>query len=465
MICKSSDTAGRINAFQRLMLQWSELHPYNATHVYRIARPIAPLAFADAIHQTYLATGVGMVELDADGLSYRHETDLAHEVQVVRGGANPDSMLAEHLTRELNHSFERPRCKPWRFSMLDVGPNDHYVIVTYDHWIADSAAARLVMRHVLDRYCGWDNAENRRPLDLYPGTYRELFAKQLSKTQLFMDGLRTLGHFRRDESVAQVAYSSHLQMGVQYELHRAVSGTIPRLRQFAKSQGASVHDLILAALGRALAEHLPRRATSKQQSISLGTIVDVRGDAQEDLRDSLGAFLGYYVVRLLADQRSTLADAAKCIAAATGPIKASRAYLRSLLSMKVASAVWPRLSEKSKPRFMRSVIPMTGGVSNVVVRDDWMQRDGAGCVAEYLRGVSTGPILPLVLTPTTLGEEMNVGVTYRSAGFSRQKIDGVMSMFLEQIEHPEGVQTGRRRRIDGAATLVRPAQPELLGVE
>ena len=50
MICASNSTSGRLNAFQRLMLQWSELHPYNAAHVYRIARPMAPEALAEAIH-------------------------------------------------------------------------------------------------------------------------------------------------------------------------------------------------------------------------------------------------------------------------------------------------------------------------------------------------------------------------------------------------------------------------------
>ena len=114
--------------------------------------------------------------------------------------------------------------------------------------------------------------------------------------------------------------------------------------------------------------------------------------------------------------------------------------------MKLASAVWPHLRETAKPHFMRKTLPMTAGVSNVVVRDGWMSTSGAGCIAEYIRGASTGPILPLVLSPTTLGEEMNVGVSYRIAGFSRQKIDGVMAMFMDQIEHPAGVRRGQRRR-------------------
>jgi hypothetical protein len=446
MISVSNDATGRLNAFQRLMLQWSELHPYNAAHIYKIARPSAPEELSHAIRNTYLAMGIGIVEVGDDGVSYRHQTDCAPEVTVVRGHENPDAMLNDHVTRELNRPFERPRCKPCRFSIVEAETGSHYLVVTYDHWIADSTAARMVVRHVLDRYCGWNRPENRRPLDLYPGTYREVFAHRLGGTRLLGAGFHALRQWMRNRSVAQVPYSSSGQMAIRFELHHTVSGTIPQLRHFARSLGATVHDVILAALGRAMAEHLPRRALRKRQTMALGTIVNARGEAQEDLSGSLGAFLGYYLVRLAADKDLSLAEATQRIAAATGPIKAQRAYLHSLLNMKLASAVWPYLRATQKRHFMRTVLPLTAGVSNVVVRDDWMGSSGSGCIAEYIRGASTGPILPLVLTPTTWGEEMNVGVSYRIAGFSRQKIDGVMAMFLDQIERPEGTPPSPRRR-------------------
>ena len=438
MICKSSDMSGRLNVFQRLMTQWSELHPYNAAHVYRIASPADPFSLAEAVRQTFSDTGLGIVHLDAASLSYRHETDVAPEIEVVQGGADPDSRLARHLTAELNRPFERPTCKPWRFSVLNAEPGSHYVVVTYDHWVADNAAARLVLRHVLDRYCEWNQPENRHPIDLYPGTYRDVFAHRLRGRQLLSAGMHSVSQLLRNRAVAQMPYSSSRQLSVQYELYRAVSGTIPQLKHFAKSLGATVNDVILAALGRAMTEFLPCRSIRKQQAISLGTIVDVRGDAREDLSDSMGTFLGYFLARMAADKSMSLTDAVRTVAAVTGPIKERRAYLNSVLNMRVAGALWPHLSDTNKTHFMRKTLPMTAGVSNVVVRDGWISECGAGSITEYLRAVSTGPILPLVLTTTTLGEEMNVGVTYRIAGFSRQKIDGVMERFMDQIEHPAG---------------------------
>jgi NRPS condensation-like uncharacterized protein len=456
MICPSTSTSGRINAFQRLMLQWSELHPYNAAHIYRIARPMAPETLAEAVRQTYSATGIGIVDVDTAGLTFRYEKDREPDVEVVDGGEDPESRLAEHLTRELNRRFERPRCKPWRFSTLEAGPDSHYVIATYDHWTADSTAARLILRHVLDRYNDWNVPENRRPLDLYPGTYREVFAHRLRGKGLLDAGMHSLRQLMGNRSVAQVPYSSSLQMDVRFELYRAAAESVSRLRHFSRSLGATVHDVILAALGRALVEFLPRRAMRRGDDVTLGTIVDTRAESREDLSASLGAFLSCFLAKLAADKDMSLADAVRCVAATTGPIKARRSYLDALLSFKLAGAVWPRLRAVDKPHFMRKRFPMTAGVSNVVVRDDWMTRSG-GEIVEYFRGVSTGPILPLVLTPTTFGDDLSIGVTYRIAGFSGQKIDGIMDMFMDQIENPGEMRHGSHsHEISAAETIAAP---------
>jgi len=464
MISSSSCAAGRLNAFQRLMLQWSELHPYNAAHIYRIAKPFSPNDLVDSIRETFQATGTGWVEIEGRGASFRHEADTEPEVAILDGREAPDVLLAEHITRELNRPFERPRCKPWRFSVVESAPDAHYLVATYDHWVADSTAARLLVRQVLDRYCRWNRPENRQPLDLYPGTYREVFSHRLGGARLVSAGYHSMRQWLRNRSVAQVPYASVGQMAIQFELHRTSPGTAARLRHFARSLGATVHDVILAALGRSMAAHLPQRALRRQQAMALGTIVNTRGQAQADLDGAMGAYLGYYLVRLAADRDLSLAEAVRRIAAATGPIKARQSYLDSLLNMKLASAVWPFLSLRRKRHFMRTVMPLTAGVSNGGVRDPGMSGLGSQCIAEYMRGASTGPILPLVLTPTTWNDQMNIGASYRIAGFSRRKIDGVMSMFMEQIERPDGVRPEGTCRRKLAPVENSQAEQELLAV-
>jgi hypothetical protein len=55
----------------------------------------------------------------------------------------------------------------------------------------------------------------------------------------------------------------------------------------------------------------------------------------------------------------------------------------------------------------------------------------------YLRAVSTGPVTPLVLSVTTAGERVNIGVSYRSTVFSVPEIAQVQAGFLRALRQPE----------------------------
>ena len=98
---------------------------------------------------------------------------------------------------------------------------------------------------------------------------------------------------------------------------------------------------------------------------------------------------------------------------------------------------------------MRKALPMTAGVTNVVLRERWLD-ENRGRILGYSRGSPTPPNVPLALAPTTLGDEMTIGVTYRATGFSQEKIDGVVEMLLDQLEHPtrasQPAAGGHRRR-------------------
>lgn len=152
MGCQTPTASGRLNAFQKVMLQWSSLHPYNAVHTYKIAGPLRLGDLAEAVETAFRCHGLGIARLSADGESFRHETDTQPEVEAVVGGEHPEDDLKEYVSRALNRPFERPVSRPFRLAALDAGPHAHYVILAYDHWVADSYAARLVLRSILGRY-------------------------------------------------------------------------------------------------------------------------------------------------------------------------------------------------------------------------------------------------------------------------------------------------------------------------
>jgi hypothetical protein len=420
------------------MLQWSELHPYNAAHTYRISGPLSLQSLRQAIQDAFDHNGLGVAEIDPNGVWYRYEVeDLPHppEIEVVAGEESPENRLAAHMTKELNRPFERPRCRPFRFSVVDAGPTSHYVSLIYDHWAADSVGARLVMRHVLGRYLDLDIPENEEPLDLYPGTYREVFAHRLQGHHLAWPMLRSMRSWLDNRSTWRVAYASARQIATGYALHPVRPGAVQDIRQFARENEASVNDVFLAALCRAMAPFLPKRsAKAKSHDMTLGTIVDTRADASEDLSESLGTFLGYYLVRVAGDGNVGLDELTRRIAVVTSGKKQRRSYLDSAVNLRMASAIWPRLKPESRAHFARQALPLTAGISNVHLRGTWIERQGAGRILDFSRAASNGPSLPLVLSPTTIRDQMNIAVSYRATGFSQSKIDGIMQLFVEQLE-------------------------------
>jgi hypothetical protein len=59
---------------------------------------------------------------------------------------------------------------------------------------------------------------------------------------------------------------------------------------------------------------------------------------------------------------------------------------------------------------------------------------------DYFRGVSTGPVTPLVLSVTTVGDRANVGLSYRTTIFSPEEIERVRHGFTQHLEElPEVV--------------------------
>ncbi len=395
-------------------------------------------ALQETIRDALDHNALGIAEIDPEGVWYRHEPDnspFPPEVEVVDGDEPPEDRLAAHLTRELNRPFARPRCRPFRFSVVDAGPASHYVSLIYDHWATDSVGARLVMRHVLGRYLGLDIPENEETLDLYPGTYRDVFSHRLRGARLALPALRCVRGWLDQHSTWRVAYASAAQMAVGCAAYRVRPGTVQKLRQFARRNEASVNDVFLASLCRAMAPFLPKRSSrAGARHMTLGTIVDTRADAQDDLRESLGTFLGYYVVRAVGDGGVGLDELTRQVAAITRRRKEQRSYLDSAVNLRVAGAIWPRLKPESRPHFARRVLPLTAGVSNVYLRGTWIEQQGAWRILDFRRAVSNGPALPLVISPTTIHQQMNIGVSYRVTGFSRARIDGIMQSFVEQLE-------------------------------
>jgi hypothetical protein len=102
-------------------------------------------------------------------------------------------------------------------------------------------------------------------------------------------------------------------------------------------------------------------------------------------------------------------------------------------------------------------MPLSAGISNVYLRGTWIDRNAADQILDVRRTVSSGPALPLVISPTTLHDQMNIGVSYRATGFSRSKIETIVSSLTDQLETlgrttPKQQPLSNRRRLAASTT-------------
>ncbi len=72
----SGPVSGKLNEFQRTMLQWSGLHPYNAVHVARVTAAIAPERLARAASHVLAEAGLTNYAVREKGGVYRYEGGL-----------------------------------------------------------------------------------------------------------------------------------------------------------------------------------------------------------------------------------------------------------------------------------------------------------------------------------------------------------------------------------------------------
>jgi NRPS condensation-like uncharacterized protein len=207
---------------------------------------------------------------------------------------------------------------------------------------------------------------------------------------------------------------------VTCSLHRLPDGMVDALRdvaRFRKTRGlttVTLNDLFLAALARACDLHgaAPRRCG---RDLALGSIVDLRASSPENLENTFGLFLGFtsLVVRAahLEDRHRLLSH----VAAQNAHQKESRAAHVSMLRMAAGYAQGRFLSPQKLAAFYRTYMPFSGGLSNVNMNRSWPSQYHPTPLQDYIRVAPTGPMVPLVIAVTTLGNRFTFTLTRRTS--------------------------------------------------
>ena len=201
-----------------------------------------------------------------------------------------------------------------------------------------------------------------------------------------------------------------------------------------KSWDVTVNDLLMALLLKALSPlAASRRGARKRRKISVGCIVNLRRDLGVDSRRTFGLFLGSFTVTHEVQDGIGLRELARDIRQQTSPIKRHKLYLGTPLELGVARFMLKRSSPARRKKFYPKNYPLWGGITNMNLNSLWEQRDKQAPL-DYFRGVSTGPVTPLVLSVTTIYDRANIALSYRSTVFSQPDIQNIVNHFMGHLK-------------------------------
>ena len=411
------------------MIQWDALHPYNAIHVVRISGAFDPARLQDALATTLQTLGLTGLGMDRRGgrFEYRGGPALC-EITVIAAG---EQALADEVARQLNQPFATAvNFNPFRFF---VAPEDgcFRLGLVYFHAVADAESIVRLLRAIVRAYAegvaAVGGALERHPppppslLLRQPGLF---LRKLLALPALIRDMKKSFRPDCRDEG--------DLTSG--FVFFALTPEQLRGLLAAGKSWGVTINDLFLAVLLKSFsALAVTRLPTEWRLNLSVGCIVNTRKDHGIDSARTFGLYLGSFVVTHAVPAAMPLRGLAEDVHRITQRVKRDRFYLAASVEMALASMVLACFSPARRKNVYRKNYPLWGGITNLNLNLLWPHSEESPPL-DYFRAVSTGPVTPVVLSATTAGDAVNLGVSYRTSFFSETEMGQLKNVFLEQVE-------------------------------
>ena len=422
---------GRLNVFQKAMLEWRDMHPYVAVHAVHIARPLDRMALGRAIGDTLSACGLTGLEVDcARGRYAWRGGPVDIRVDVAAAGDDWQATLAQVFERQLNQPFPRDgRLDPFRFFALDTG--DGFLAgIAYDHFIAGGDSIIVLLNAIADRYAG-HSAEAGPLLDRYPPTHLRLFARHPWR---FIRGVGRLPAMAAScRATLRPRYRSIADGHNAFTFFTLDTIEYSALRAACRDWGVTLNDALIALLLLAQDAGLPGRDRGKRRhQLAVASIMNLRDAHGEDVHRTFGQFLSSFRVSHPVPPGITLETLARDVHRTTARVKREKLFLTTLFALGVDRVIGRFQTNEQRMGVYAKSYPVGAGVSSLNVNALWHAADGSG-VPAYFRGVPTGPTTPIAIAVTTAGDTLCAGVSYRTAAVTSEAIARIEAEIRSRI--------------------------------
>jgi hypothetical protein len=426
---------GKLNIFQRTVLLWNEMHPYNAIHVVKLKQPLEPERLKDVIDRLLEKHGLVNLLIDRLKKTYDYSGGRSDVVITVINAEDPRSELCLEIRKHLNMPFPiTGMITPFRFFVIPDG-DAFYLGLVYFHLIAGADSVIALMKGIVSSYAGEGQA-SAPPFVLYPKVYRKLLPFDLKDVVWWV--LTFPEHISHMKMSFRPKYRDLDDTGIGVSCFSVNPSQYKTVIRASRAWGVTVNDLFLAILLKSVALLASGRLRAARRThVSVASIVNIRKDLSVD--DAVfGLFLSYFNVTHSVPEGVELGQLARDVCLQTEKIKKYKLFLRTIPEMWGALVLVSGLFKKRKKYFYAKYNPIWGGITNVNLNTIWS--GSGGHVPEYyLRAVSTGQATPLVFSFTTFNDMINVGVSYRHAVFSETDIGNILSNFSKCLSEMDEV--------------------------
>jgi hypothetical protein len=386
------------------MFCWSELHPYDAIDVLEIAGT----GDVDRLSQAAAATleGLGISAVSRDGIrSYSLSGGPSRSPVARLSGDDLDWVL----TQAMNQREEAdPGAFPLRLLLVEDSQR-HWILFRYQHWAVDGYLMALITHSIISGYLGVE----RQPFTLgqESRTFRPAVAARITGA---LGALRELVQMRR----CHAAPSSE-----DPAVKVSASGLIPvvftALRSEAERRDVSVSDLLLACLAEATSVMTPGRLQHlRRRGLSLIAVADLRRADPVRLQNNAGVHLAFFTT--LFGEETDFEHLVQIARLARRQQK-ERGYTRAAFQLWLADRIWPWVRRDQRGRYLARQFVVAAGLTNFTVPFPARELRERG-LAAWRRVVPTGPIPPMAIAATTVGDEVRLTLTWKVSVFGPGEI-------------------------------------------
>lgn len=420
---------GALNLFQATMLRWRSRHPYNATHAARIASPLDVARLRSTIASALEEAGLTGYVLDAARGRYEWRGGPAEvELELVL----PDGSIDEALRAAIERSLEEPfradgAYSPFRFMAVRDG-SGFWLVLSYDHLVAGGDSACALLGALCARYAG---APPLRRMERHPARFRRLVARHPVRAAQAVVGLPQLA--ARGKRARRAPGLAIRDGRNAFLMTRLDAATVDRIAAMATRCSATRNDVLMAALIHAVARlKAPPGPAARRYEIGVASIVNIRSDCAGPVGSVFGQFLSSFRAAHPHPWSAPIEDVVRAVHAESRDVRGKRRYLRSLLALALSGLAWRIVRDDMRDSLFAKHYPVWAGVTSLVVPGAWsaIAPEAGSAPSAYRRGVSTGPLAPIVVAATFTADTLELGVSFRPAAVAEAEVRAAVDRFV-----------------------------------